>query len=305
MENSKVKNVISVVKNPISVIGLFLVLVEAIAALVVVKSSLSYSLNLILVLFIAIFPFVVLWAFYLLVTKHHQKLYSPADFKDEKIFASTYNRTTQTQETVEVLPQEEVEIIGCREGMTIEDVRMIKESLNTIVSMQKSIIDKKPEDISIVEDAERIINERLDSYVIEKEFEHKTTVSYIYGCRQFVKDLNRKGYLAEIYLAPDNKNELLTKNCEHEAIWIGRKVPASLAVEIIKLAKIKFPHLKYVDFSSEFAPEYIQYQNHIGGATSTAIERKLKKLDADDFEKIYRCQNEEELFECITGLNSN
>ena len=85
MDGSKAKNVISVVKNPIGVIGLFLVLVEAIAALVVVKSSLSYSLNLILVLFIAVFPFAVLWAFYLLVTKHHEKLYSPSDYKDEKI----------------------------------------------------------------------------------------------------------------------------------------------------------------------------------------------------------------------------
>ena len=78
------------------------------------------------------------------------------------------------------MQQEETETVDSREGMTIEDIKMIKESLNTIVSMQKSIIDKKPEDISIVEDAERIINERLDSYVIEKEFEHITTVSYIY-----------------------------------------------------------------------------------------------------------------------------
>lgn len=305
MDNKKVKNVIAVVKNPIGVIGLFLVLVEAIAALVIVKTSLPYSLNLILVLFVVIFPFVVLWVFYLLVTKHHEKLYSPSDYKDEKYFANTYNRTTQTEEIVEVVSQEEMETVDPREGMTIEDIRMIKESLNTIVSMQKSIVDNKPEEISIVEDAERVINERLDSYVIEKEFEYKTTVSYIYGCRQFVKDLNRKGYLAEIYIAPDNKNALLTKNCEHEAIWVGRKVPVSLVVEIIKMAKTKFPHLKYVDLSSEFAPEYIQYQNHIGGATSTALERKLKKLEADDFEKIYRCQSEEELFECIANLNNN
>ena len=48
MEGQKVKNVIGVVNNPIGVIGLFLVLVEAIAALVVVNSSLPYSLNLIL-----------------------------------------------------------------------------------------------------------------------------------------------------------------------------------------------------------------------------------------------------------------
>lgn len=304
MEGQKVKNVIGVVKNPIGVIGLFLVLVEAIAALVVVNSSLPYSLNLILVLFIVIFPFVVLLVFYLLVTKHHQKLYSPSDYKDERYFANTYNRTTQTEEIVEVASKEEDETLPSKEGMTIDDIKLIKESLNTIVSMQKSIVDKKPEEISIVEDAERTINERLDFYVAEKEFEHKTSVSYIYGSRQFVKDLNKKGYPAEIYFPNEGKNTLM-KNCEHEAIWLGRKVPASLNIEIIKMAKAKFPHLKYVDFSSEYAPEYIQYQNYIGGATSTAIERNLKKLETVDFEKIYMCQNEQELYECITNLNMN
>ncbi len=304
MEDQKVKNVIGVVKNPIGVIGLFLVLVEAIAALVVVNSSLSYSLNLILVLFIVIFPFIVLLVFYLLVTKHHQKLYSPSDYKDERYFANTYNRTTQTEEIVEVVSKEEDEILPYKEGMTIDDIKLIKESLNTIVSMQKSIVDKKPEEISIVEDAERAINERLDFYVAEKAFEHKTSVSYIYGSRQFVKDLNKKGYPAEIYFSNDGKNTL-GKNCEHEAIWLGRKVPVSLNIEIIKMAKAKFPHLKYVDFSSECAPEYIQYQNYIGGATSTALERKLKKLETVDFEKIYMCQNEQELYECITKLNMN
>ena len=70
MESNKIKNSIGVVRNPIGVIGLFLVLIEAIAALVIVNSSLSDLLNLILVLFIVVFPFVVLLVFYLLVTKH-------------------------------------------------------------------------------------------------------------------------------------------------------------------------------------------------------------------------------------------
>ena len=99
MEGQKVKNVIGVVNNPIGVIGLFLVLVEAIAALVVVNSSLPYSLNLILVLFIVIFPFIVLLVFYLLVTKHHQKLYSPSDYIGS-------NKGLATKEFIQILIDE-------------------------------------------------------------------------------------------------------------------------------------------------------------------------------------------------------
>ena len=305
MESNKIKNSIGVVRNPIGVIGLFLVLIEAIAALVIVNSSLSDLLNLILVLFIVVFPFVVLLVFYLLVTKHHEKLYSPSDYKDERYFARTYNSTTQTEEIVEVASQENAKNVSVKEGMTIEDIELIKESLNTIVSMQKSIAqtNKKADETVIVEDAERTINERLDSYVIEKETENKTTVTYINGSRQFVKNLNSKGYLAEVYFGENLEKPLLKKNCEHEAIWLGKKVPVSMAIEIIRNAKTKFHHLKYIDYSSEYAPSYIQYQIHIGGATSTALERNLKKLEIDDFEEIYKCQSEEELYKCITDLN--
>ena len=63
-------------KNPIGVIGVFLVLVEAIASIVIVQSTLEKSQNTILVWFIVLFPCLVLGVFYLLVTKHHEKLYS-------------------------------------------------------------------------------------------------------------------------------------------------------------------------------------------------------------------------------------
>jgi len=77
-------------KNPIGVIGIFLVLTEAIASMVIVKSSLDSVQNTILVLFIVLFPCLVLFVFYLLVTRHHEKLYSPSDYKDEKNFVNTY-----------------------------------------------------------------------------------------------------------------------------------------------------------------------------------------------------------------------
>lgn len=305
MENSKVKNVIAVVKNPIGVIGLFLVLVEAIAALVVVKSTLPYSLNLILVLFIVLFPVIVLLVFYLLVTKHHEKLYSPSDYKDEKYFVSTYNSATQTEEIIEVSSQGETDTVSAKEGMSLDDINVIKESLNTIVSMQKSLAEKNKryEDTAIVEHVEKTINERLDAYVMEKDFEHKIKITYLAGSRQFVKDLNKKGYSAEIYFGVAGKDTQLRKNLEHEAIWLGKNVPVHTAIEIIKMAKSKFTYLKYIDLSPDNAPEYVHDEIYIGGATSTAIEDKLKKMTNKDFTKFYECKSMEEMHEFIRCFN--
>jgi len=53
-----------------------LVLVEAIASIVIVQSRLEKSQNTILVWFIILFPCFGLGVFYLLVTRHHEKLYS-------------------------------------------------------------------------------------------------------------------------------------------------------------------------------------------------------------------------------------
>jgi len=73
-------------KNPLGIIGLFLVLVNGIAGLVATSPVLESNQRLIIILFIVGFPILVIWIFYQLVTKHHTKLYAPADFADEANF---------------------------------------------------------------------------------------------------------------------------------------------------------------------------------------------------------------------------
>ncbi len=76
------------VRNPLGIIGLFVFLIYGIAGVVFAQSVpvLRYKLQLILTLFVVLFPVVILVVFYLLVTKHHGKLYAPGDFKDERLF---------------------------------------------------------------------------------------------------------------------------------------------------------------------------------------------------------------------------
>jgi len=78
----------SLAKNPLGIIALFLVLVYGIAALTfgLSAASLSTEERWVILSFVVLFPCFVLFAFYRLVTKHHNKLYAPADWKDESYF---------------------------------------------------------------------------------------------------------------------------------------------------------------------------------------------------------------------------
>jgi hypothetical protein len=63
----------------LGIIALFIVLVYALAALVAVASKLEGSQLTIIVIFLVLFPLIVLAVFYRLVTKHTKLLYGPSD----------------------------------------------------------------------------------------------------------------------------------------------------------------------------------------------------------------------------------
>jgi hypothetical protein len=91
-------------RNPLGIVALFIVLVYGIAGLVLGVSSknLEHSERLPLVWFLVVFPVVVLAVFYLLVTRHHVKLYAPHDFPD----AEGFFRALTPSEQKERLDQE-------------------------------------------------------------------------------------------------------------------------------------------------------------------------------------------------------
>lgn len=74
-------------KNPLGIIALFIVLVYGFASLVTAfGSSLESSERIPLIYFLILFPVLVLGVFAWLVSRHAQKLYGPADYKDEENF---------------------------------------------------------------------------------------------------------------------------------------------------------------------------------------------------------------------------
>jgi hypothetical protein len=77
-------------RNPLGIVALFLVLVYGIAALVfgVGSSKLDPTQTWAFVGFLCLFPILVLAVFVWLVTRHHTKLYAPADFRRDEGFLS-------------------------------------------------------------------------------------------------------------------------------------------------------------------------------------------------------------------------
>lgn len=96
-------------RNPLGIIGLFVVLIYGLAVVVAGFSQhLSEGQRWVMVAVVALFPPLVLAAFFRLVTQHHAKLYAPSDWKDERNFL-----TAAGQDSAEEKRDEEArEIIG-------------------------------------------------------------------------------------------------------------------------------------------------------------------------------------------------
>lgn len=83
---------VKLAKTPLGIIALFLLIVEAIAAIVVGSSSSLSAINqTILVIFITSFPIIVLIIFWHIVVNHNVKLYSPSEFPNRGDFLKANN----------------------------------------------------------------------------------------------------------------------------------------------------------------------------------------------------------------------
>lgn len=84
-------------RNPLGIIALFIVLVYGFACLLFGFSAqhLTASERNPLIWFTTLFPVLVLFIFYWLVTRHHKKLYAPRDFRDDQSFLNAMRETQE------------------------------------------------------------------------------------------------------------------------------------------------------------------------------------------------------------------
>lgn len=90
-------NIRSYTRNPLGIIALFIVLLYGIASLLFGVTSNYFNNEQVwtLLLFLIIYPIIVFFGFYRLVTKHHSKLYAPNDFKNDESFLKTLPHNQQ------------------------------------------------------------------------------------------------------------------------------------------------------------------------------------------------------------------
>lgn len=96
------------VKNPLGIIALFLSIIYA-TNCIVLSSKIEYFKEpyerIPLILFIVVFPFVMLWVFFKLVINHHHKLYAPGEYKDENNFIRPELRTWVNKDNQTVIEE--------------------------------------------------------------------------------------------------------------------------------------------------------------------------------------------------------
>lgn len=108
-------------RNPLGIIALFIVLIYGIAGFVFGTSSASLQPNerLPLVWFLVLFPCVVLIVFYILVTRHHTKLYAPQDFPEAEGFFRAMTPNEQKKRLEQEIRESESETVAAVGGKTI------------------------------------------------------------------------------------------------------------------------------------------------------------------------------------------
>jgi hypothetical protein len=94
----EIKDTKTLTRNPLGIIALFISLIYGFACLVLGLSgdNLTPDDSTPLVYFLIVFPILILLSFVFLVIKHHNKLYAPADFKDERNFFRGFEKGQRT-----------------------------------------------------------------------------------------------------------------------------------------------------------------------------------------------------------------
>ncbi|MFP9100936.1 hypothetical protein ACLI09_17985 [Flavobacterium sp. RHBU_24] len=160
--NDFMKNSTGLTKNPLGIIGLFISLIYGFACLVLstsIENLNSANERLPLIWFIITFPIIILIVFIYLVVNHHEKLYSPSDFRNDEGFIETLslNKIKEKQ-------QKEIDLLESAEQAEI-DVENLDDNFNpgnTSEDSAKDEVDEVEELSKKIKNAERWVVKDLE-----------------------------------------------------------------------------------------------------------------------------------------------
>lgn len=110
------------------------------------------------------------------------------------------------------------------------------------------------------------------------------------GWKSVIESLVSAGFDANRYEDPfpsPNSSENARPD-DQACIWLGERISAQGAIKAIKIATKQWPHLKYIELSTDGAspPDEVHYQMFVGGTTSTALRRRLLPWNTDEIMKL-------------------
>lgn len=126
----------SLVKNPLGIIALFIALIYGFAALLlgVAAGQLMAEERQPLIWFIVLFPIVVLVTFYVLVTRHHGKLYAPRDYLSDDSFLKTLSSKEQQNRLEDDIRSDEL----IRTDTSVEMIQLPNEESSDDIAFSRS-----------------------------------------------------------------------------------------------------------------------------------------------------------------------
>jgi hypothetical protein len=154
-------NIDKLTKNPLGIIALFILLNYGIASLVFgfVNNNITEYQRWTFIVFIVLFPFIILLIFYRLVTKYHTHLYSPSEYKDEANFLGMANKEFERKIEIEEMAELEREVnIGGIEG---HEIKAEIEEMKNISNIKYNSKDEYNNIMNRYEKAEKLVLDKL------------------------------------------------------------------------------------------------------------------------------------------------
>lgn len=141
---------------------------------------------------------------------------------------------------------------------------------------------------------------------VDKSF-HIEINSQCPGADDLFTKLRHSGYQPEEYYeGPNLDGRPVDSLEEHACIWVGARVQAAGAVEAIKLALEVWPHLKFMELSTDgaYPPDEVHDTLFFGGATSTAKERNLRVWTREEIRALPETVTQEQFHAAIRAKYS-
>lgn len=277
------------IRNPLTIIAIFAGIAEVSGTAVLPHISISNQIY--FIYFLIGFPILLVILFFVTLNFNNRVLYAPSDFQDESNFVRISEYDQSKQENVQV-NLDKSEFLNYFNSLN-EQYKSIENRFNKI----QNTLTTHP-DISKKLKGSNLETVSKNLYEIKiNDFSSKSSA--------LVNSLKEKGYSVDLYEGSYGRRKTKDKPSEYESIWLGRNVPADIAIEVIKSAKQMFPFLKYISISGDHGegpPENVHNEMFMGGATASAIGDNIKELKDSDFEKLYEISSRSDLHKFIRSF---